>query len=515
MSRVLSYFTAEHVWGLVILAGTICFVAGLAAVALFRRTAVALFGSNSHAKVIANQPKPNGASTATYPDNNARRPADERITYLAHRDALTGLPNRAAFNEHLAKTLGSAAGRESFALLCVDLDRFKEINDTFGRAVGDELLREACRRLSTIAGGAFLARVGGDEFIILASGESQPAAAASLAEQLLACAAERVLVDGHELRIGLSIGVAIYPDDGKDAASLLGNAEAALYRAKSEGRGTIRFFEAETDRALRERRALQHDLRSAIEGNQLALYYQPQARMGGEIVGFEALLRWNHPTRGLIPPNTFIPLAEESGLIIEIGDWVLREACREAASWTKPLQIAVNLSPVQFRHGDLAAMVHSVLLATGLSAKRLEVEITEGVLVADFSRAISILRRLKALGVRIAMDDFGTGYSSLSYLQAFPFDNVKIDRSFISSLESNGQSATTVRAVIGLARSLDLPIVAEGVETAEQLKFLAAEFCDKVQGYHVGRPQPISAYADVVGRPAAAPAERPRDANAA
>ena len=236
------------------------------------------------------------------------------------------------------------------------------------------------------------------------------------------------------MRAGLSIGIAVFPVDGADAATLIGNADAALYRAKAEGRGTFRFFEADMDKRLRERRVLQQDLRSAIERNELALHYQPQARIGGEIIGFEALVRWQHPQRGMIPPGTFIPLAEESGLIVAMGEWILREACREAASWPNPLQIAINLSPVQFRHGDLPALVHSVLLETGLPPSRLELEITEGVLIDDFSRAVSILRRLKALGVRIAMDDFGTGYSSLSYLQSFPFDKIKIDQSFISNL---------------------------------------------------------------------------------
>jgi EAL domain-containing protein (putative c-di-GMP-specific phosphodiesterase class I) len=254
------------------------------------------------------------------------------------------------------------------------------------------------------------------------------------------------------------------------------------------------------DERLRERRALQHELHSAVPRGELVLYYQPQAKAAGEIVGFEALIRWNHPTRGMIPPGMFIPIAEENGLILAIGEWVLREACREAASWPRPLQIAVNLSPAQFHHGDLPGLVHSVLLETGLSPGRLELEITEGVLIGDFSRASSTLRRLKALGVRIAMDDFGTGYSSLSYLHAFPFDKIKIDRAFISSLDSKPQSAAIVRAVIALGRGLDLPVVAEGVETKEELAFLSREACGEVQGYLIGRPWPIARYAEVVGR---------------
>src|SRR5262245_8477536 len=436
-------------------------------------------------------------------DVTERRRAEERIAHLAHHDALTDLPNRAAFTERLAMTLDQAGRTEgSFALLCIDVDRLKEVNDIFGHAAGDALLREVTKRLRHAAEGAFLARVGGDEFTVLATEGAQPAAAEALAERLLASVTDDLDVNGQRLRTNLSIGVAIYPADGSDAAALLANADAALYRAKQEGRGTIRFFESDMDKRLRERRALQHDLRSAVENGELTLHYQPQALIGGEIVGFEALLRWHHPSRGNVPPNTFIPLAEESGLIITIGEWVLREACREAASWPRPLHIAVNLSPVQFRHGDLAGLVHSILLETGLSPGRLELEITEGVLIGDFSRAVAILRRLKAVGVRIAMDDFGAGYSSLSYLQSFPFDTIKIDRAFISNVDCNPQSAAIVRAVIGLARGLSVPVVAEGVETRDQLAFLAREACDEVQGYLVGKPAPIETYAEIVGRAA-------------
>jgi predicted signal transduction protein with EAL and GGDEF domain len=312
--------------------------------------------------------------------------------------------------------------------------------------------------------------------------------------------ADELEIDGQRLRIGLSVGIAVYPGDGRDASSLIGNADAALHRAKTGGRGSIRFFAAEMDQRLRDRRAMVHDLHSAVERGELLVYYQPQARIDGEITGFEALARWRHPTRGMIAPGVFIPAAEESGLIHAIGEWVLREACREAASWPKPLNIAVNLSPIQFRHGDLPGLVHAVLLETGLAPGRLELEITESVLVEDFARAVTILRRLKLLGVHIAMDDFGTGYSSLSNLQAFAFDKIKIDQSFISSLDSNRQSATIVRAVIGLGRGLDLPVIAEGVETNEQLAFLSSESCAEVQGYLIGKPLPIGAYAEAVGR---------------
>ncbi len=437
-------------------------------------------------------------------DVTERKRAEARIAHMAHYDGLTDLPNRAAFTECFATTLARAAKeKDAFALLSVDLDRFKEVNDVFGHTIGDKLLCAVSGRLGAAAEGAFLARLGGDEFALIISGGSHPASAHALAERLMASVAEDFELDGHRLRIGLSIGIAIYPADGTDASSLIGNADAALHRAKSGGRGTIRFFEADMDQRLRERRALVHDLQDAVESGELVVYYQPQARINGEITGFEALVRWRHPTRGLIAPDMFIPAAEESGLILPIGEWVLRESCREAASWPKPLNIAVNLSPVQFRHGDLPGLVHSVLLETGLPPGRLELEITESVLIDDLARGLTILRRLKLLGVQIAMDDFGTGYSSLSNLQAFAFDKIKIDRSFISSLDTSPQSATIVRAVIGLGRGLDLPVIAEGVETNKQLEFLSAEACTAVQGYLVGKPLPIGAYADAVGRESA------------
>jgi diguanylate cyclase (GGDEF)-like protein/PAS domain S-box-containing protein len=431
-------------------------------------------------------------------DVTERRRAEERIAHMAHHDPLTDLPNRAAFSQHLASMLDrSAAAGSEFAVLCIDLDRFKEVNDVFGHSMGDALLTEVARRLKSVAGDAFLARLGGDEFTLVAEGP-QPTTAETLADQLLAVAADDLEISGQPLRIGLSIGVAIYPTDGTDAAAIVANADAALYRSKSEGRAMIRFFDGETDKRLRDRRALQHDLRSALSRGEFVLHYQPQALVGGEIIGFEALVRWHHPTRGLVPPGVFVPLAEENGLILELGQWIIREACREAATWQRPLQIAINLSPVQFRHGDLAGIVHAALLETGLPAKRLELEITEGVLIGDFSRALSILRRLKAMGVRISMDDFGTGYSSLSYLQAFPFDKIKIDQSFIANAD-RPQSAAIIRAIIGLGRGLDLPVVAEGVETREQLAFLSGESCREVQGFLIGKPRPISDYQDIVG----------------
>jgi diguanylate cyclase (GGDEF)-like protein/PAS domain S-box-containing protein len=435
-------------------------------------------------------------------DRTNRKHAEAQIERLVHHDLLTSLPNRAAFTACIDSTIETAAkDGHSFALMCLDLDRFKEVNDVYGHVVGDELLRQLSKRLQAAVGGAFLARLGGDEFVVIATDGEQPAAAEAMAERLVAAVGESTVVNGHSMNISVSVGIAIFPVDGADAGTLVSHADAALYRTKAQGRGKFRFFEADMDQRLRERRVLQQELRSAMERGELILYYQPQARINGDIIGFEALVRWQHPQRGLIPPSTFIPLAEESGFIVPMGEWIMREACRQAASWPHPLQIAVNLSPVQFRHGDLPGLVHSVLLETGLPPSRLELEITEGVLIDDFSRAVSILRRLKALGARIAMDDFGTGYSSLSYLQAFPFDKIKIDKSFISNLGRNIQSATIVRAVIGIARSLELPVLAEGVETKEQLAFLAKESCDEVQGYLIGRPLPIDNYATLTGRP--------------
>ncbi|WP_340672638.1 putative bifunctional diguanylate cyclase/phosphodiesterase [Bradyrhizobium ottawaense] len=425
---------------------------------------------------------------------------EARISHLAHHDALTDLPNRSAFNAVLGERLERAQeAATSFAVLSLDLDRFKEVNDVFGHPVGDLLMRAAADRLAEEADGAFVARIGGDEFMILMPDDISRDDVLALAERLVETIGQELEVDDYFSHVGLSVGIAFYPDDGVNAATLLANADSALYRAKREGRGRVRFFESEMDQELRDRRLLQHDLRLALEQNQFLVYFQPQARVDGEVIGFEALLRWNHPTRGFVPPDQFIPLAEENGLIVQIGEWVLREACREAASWPRPLQVAVNLSPIQFQAGDLERSIHQILLETGLTPTRLEVEITEGVLIGDFTRALNLLRRLKALGIRIAMDDFGTGYSSLSYLQSFPFDKIKIDRSFISNLEATPQSAEIVRAVLSLAHALRIPVIAEGVETEAQRAFLAREACEEMQGYLVGRPAMIERYLDLVG----------------
>ena len=439
-------------------------------------------------------------------DVTERRRAEERISYLAQTDSLTGLPNRGTFVEYLTAALEKASkSGEQVAILCLDLDRFKEANDTYGHLIGDGLLRETARRLQAAAANTFLARVGGDEFTFVVNSGLQPATAEALGDRLISVFQDSFEVDGHRLQLGLSIGGAIYPTDGTDSKSLIANADAALYQAKAEARGSVRFFEAELGVRIRDRRELQNDLRAAINRGHLFLHYQPLQKLtSNETIGFELLVRWQCPKRGAVEPGKFIPIAEESGLIIPMGEWILREACREAASWPRSLSIAVNISPIQFRHGDLPNLVHSILLETGLAPSWLELEITEGVLIDDFSRAISILHKLKSLGVMIAMDDFGSGYSSLSYLHSFSFDKIKIDRCFIGDLEYNHHSMAIVRAIITLGHSLDVPVLAEGVESEAQCSFLMQEGCDEVQGYLFGRPLPIRDYCELVDRQKAA-----------
>jgi diguanylate cyclase (GGDEF)-like protein/PAS domain S-box-containing protein len=441
----------------------------------------------------------------THEDVTDRRQTESRMAHMAYHDGLTDLPNRAAFLQALTQMIEACAGTgEEFAVLCVDLDGLKEVNDVFGHATGDKLLIEVAQRIQTSARGGVVARLSGDEFGLIIDGK-QPEAGNALAQQLIEAMGQEFQIDGKSVRTGITTGISVFPHNGTDGASLLANAGAALFRAKQKSRGTISLYEPEMDQQIRDRRVLHQELSVAIKNGELSLFFQPQAVSadtvaGSQVVGFEALARWLHPVRGFVSPADFIPLAEESGLIVEMGEWILREACREAASWPKPLQIAVNLSPVQFMHGDVVGLVHAILLETGLAPGRLELEITEGVLIEDFDRGLALLRRLKALGVRISMDDFGSGYSSLSYLQAFPFDKIKIDRAFVMNLGRNPQSAAIVRAVIDLGHGLEMSIVAEGVETTDQLVFLSDEGCDAVQGYLIGKPLPIGQYAALVGR---------------
>jgi diguanylate cyclase (GGDEF)-like protein/PAS domain S-box-containing protein len=453
-------------------------------------------------------------------DLQARKQAEQHIHYLAHHDALTSLPNRSFFSTRIDQEIESLTGSDGLAVLCLDLDRFKEVNDLFGHAAGDTVLQTVASRVTAVLDeGQVMARLGGDEFAILMPRIADPAAASRLAETVLA--ALRAPSDTPETNsISTSIGIAICPDDAMDRETLLSHADTALYRAKTDGRNTYRFFEASMGAAVRERRLLEHDLRLAIARNELRLVYQPQSGVRSQIMtGFEALLRWKHPVRGEISPAVFIPIAEETGTILEIGDWVLQTACREAASWEQPLMVAVNVSAVQLYNPDFVQELHQTLLDTGLSPRRLEIEITETALVRDFNRALTTLRQVKALGVRIAMDDFGTGYSSLSNLRAFPFDKIKIDGSFIKSVNSNGQAATIVRAVLGLGRGLGLPVLAEGVETDAELQFLRDESCDEVQGYLLGRPAAIDSFRNfthteivVDDEPAELPAPRAKSA---
>jgi diguanylate cyclase (GGDEF)-like protein/PAS domain S-box-containing protein len=431
-------------------------------------------------------------------DLQPRKEAEQHIHYLAHHDGLTSLPNRSHFNDRLDQELAALTEGESLAVLCLDLDRFKEVNDLFGHAAGDKVLQAVASRVGAVLGERqMLARLGGDEFAILMPGVINPVAVSLLAETVLE--ALHATTDAPELNsISTSIGIALCPGDAADRQGLLSHADTALYRAKTDGRNTYRFFEAGMGSEIRERRLIEHDLRLAIARNELRLAYQPQQDIrNNAISGFEALLRWKHPTRGEISPAVFIPIAEETGTILELGAWVLKTACRDAATWTRPLTVAVNVSAVQLYSPGFVQELHQILLETGLSPRRLEIEITETALVRDFNRALTSLRQIKALGIAIAMDDFGTGYSSLSNLRAFPFNKIKIDGSFIKSVNSNEQAATIVRAVLGLGRGLGLPVLAEGVETHAELQFLKDEDCDEVQGYLLGRPAAIDSFRDL------------------
>jgi diguanylate cyclase (GGDEF)-like protein/PAS domain S-box-containing protein len=460
-------------------------------------------GADRPVEVIARPLAWSGASMRVLAvrDISERKDAEERIAHLAYHDALTGLPNRAVFADQLADSIESAAAvGEPVAMLCIDLDAFKSVNDRFGHSAGDQLLVEAAQRLRALAGAEhFAARLGGDEFAIVQRGLDQPHQADLLANRVLAAMSAPFPLTGAQMAISCSIGIALFPQDAASAGDLVKNAEMALHRAKATGRGGAHFYEARTEEGLRERRLLEADLSHALDRGEIDIHYQPLADLeSGRILGFEALLRWEHPERGAIPPDLFIPLAEESGLILALGSWALRRACAEASGWQPELRIAVNLSPLQIAHGDLADEVQTVLRETGLDPARLDLEITEGLLITDPDRALATLRRLKALGVKISMDDFGTGYSSLSYFRLFPFDKVKIDQSFIREMIESPEARAIVRSVIGLGRGLGLSVVAEGVETNAQLEALIAEGCDQVQGYLISRPGPIEQFDRVV-----------------
>lgn len=438
----------------------------------------------------------------TYMDITEKREAEATIAHLARHDALTGLPNRLLFRESLERTLAYARPGQLLALHCLDLDQFKEVNDTLGHPVGDTLLRAVAERLErSLRETDFVARLGGDEFAVVQTMLDSPDGATDLANRLVKCLKMPFEIDDHHLIIGTSIGIAIAPQDGTDADRLLKSADQALYQAKADGRGVWCFFRPEMDEAMVQRCALESDLRQALQSQQLELFYQPLVDVrSGQCLGCEALLRWRHPTKGLITPDHFIPLAEETGLIRSVGAWVLREACKTAAGWPYHLKVAINLSAVQFKDENLLSKVDAALDESGLPADRLELEITESVILQDSRSTLATLQQLRQRGVRIALDDFGTGYSSLSYLRRFPFDRVKIDKSFVRDLDQSRDCTAIVHAVTALGQELGMEVTAEGVETSAQLKAVVAAGCGEVQGYLFSPPVRGEELPEVLGR---------------
>ncbi len=433
----------------------------------------------------------------TMRDMREQRAAESRIHFLAEHDSLTALPNRKAMHARLTEAVDRAhRTREKLAVICVNLDGFKSLNDLHGQAAGDAMLAAYARRLSgAVKEPSFVARYGGDEFVVVMF-IPEDESAIGLAEWTQNLLTElRMPIDFSNAPVEASacVGISLFPDNGADPDTLLINADTALQRAKSNGRMNFCFFEYDTDKTVRERRNMARDLRSAIANKELVVFYQPQARADtAELCGFEALVRWRHPEKGMIPPDVFIPIAEEQGMIIELGEWVLRQACTEAAAWPARVTVAVNLSPYQLSQADLADRIRQILFETGLSPSRLELEVTESALFRNYQGALDTLRRIKAMGVGVAMDDFGTGFSSLSTLQSFPFDKIKIDKSFVQGIGQFDRSTVIVRAVLGIGRGLGIPVVAEGVETQDQLAFLQQEDCAVIQGYLLGRPAPLA-----------------------
>jgi diguanylate cyclase (GGDEF)-like protein len=404
----------------------------------------------------------------------------------------------------------AGAGRGlGFAVLFLDLDRFKVVNDTLGHAAGDQLLQEVAKRLrTTVREGDLVARLGGDEFVVLQANAQPPQTAAILAERIISAVGSPYSINGHEVLIGVSIGIDTAANDVPPADDLLKNADLALYMSKAEGRGTFRFFEPEMDAKVQKRHALERDLRCALERGEFVLHYQAIVDgRSGAALGFEALIRWNHPVRGLVGPHEFIPVSEESGLIVPIGEWLLRQACHDAATWPESVHVSVNLSPAQFRAADLVDSVHQALAESGLAPHRLELEITETVLLQSNERNLAVMHEFRASGIGIVMDDFGVGYSSLSYLRQFPFQRIKIDRGFVTDIATSQEAVSVVRAIVGLCRDLDIKTIAEGVEDADQLSVLLAEGCTDMQGYFFSRPKPASQLGGMLARePMALPA---------
>jgi len=451
-------------------------------------------------------------------DITDRKHAEARITHLAHYDALTDLPNRVLFKKALQTALArSDRTQEGVAVLCIDLDHFKTVNDTLGHPVGDALLQAVAQRLNgCVRETDAVARLGGDEFAVVQSGPDLPAGAGLLAARLVEAIAKPFDILGHQVVIGASVGIAVAPTDSGDSDALLKMADMALYRVKSEGRSGFHFFEQAMDALLQARRALELDLRRAVAAGEFELHYQPLMDLQDDrVVACEALLRWRHPERGLVSPAEFIHLAEEIGLIVPMGEWVLQQACREAALWPDAISVAVNISPVQFRSRQLVASVVQALAASGLPASRLELEITESVLLENNAGNLALLHQLRALGVRISMDDFGTGYSSLSYLRSFPFDKIKIDQSFVRDLPDQKDAMAIIRAVTSIGASLGMTTTAEGVETQAQLDELRRQGCDQIQGYLISRPMGSAGISALLGVPVVAIQQGPPIASVA
>jgi diguanylate cyclase (GGDEF)-like protein len=443
---------------------------------------------------IRHRPMPGGGWVATHEDITEQRQSEVKIEYMAHHDSLTGLANRVLLNDRLERALGRAQHGGMVAVHHLDLDQFKAVNDTFGHPSGDKLLGVVAERLRLLVGESdTIARMGGDEFVIVQAAIADPADATSLAQGVIGLLSEPYDIDGQQAVIGVSIGISVGPGDGASPDKLLRNADLALYRAKSDGRGTFRFFEPAMDLQMQTRRVMEQDLRKALPAGEFELYYQPVVNLASkEISGFEALIRWNHPTKGVISPAAFIPLAEEIGFIVPMGEWVIRQACATAAQWPDSMHVAVNISAIQFRNPGLMQVIVGALAASGLAPTRLEIEITESVLLHNKETTLAVLHQLRALGIRIAMDDFGTGYSSLTYLQSFPFDKIKIDRSFVKNITEDASSLNIVRAVAALANGMGMTATAEGVETAEQLERIASEGCTEMQGFLFSRPLPVA-----------------------
>ncbi|MES5484607.1 EAL domain-containing protein [Bradyrhizobium sp. INPA03-11B] len=462
---------------------------------------------------VTRQPMPGGGWVATHRDVTEQRRSEAKITHMAQHDALTDLPNRVLLKEWMEQALsGARCGGPSLAVLMLDLDRFKDVNDTLGHPAGDALLMSVAARLRRcVSDTTLVARLGGDEFAVIDSVSDPVTEAGLLAEKIRKALSEPIDLGHHRVTTTTSIGIALAPRDGTDSDEVLRSADLALYSAKSGGRGSFRFFEPELDRLLQARRSLERDMRSALANGEFELHYQPFIHVAsGETCGFEALLRWHHPQRGMVSPAQFIPLAEETGLIVPLGEWVLRTACAEAAKWPDDLKIAINLSPVQFRSPELVPVIVHALASAGISPDRLELEVTETAIIQDSEAVFAALSQLHDLGVRIALDDFGTGYSSLSFLQKFPFDKVKIDRSFVSELSgASDESRRIARAIVRFAVSLGKTTTAEGVETREQLDILRADACVEVQGFHFSPPVQSEKVAQMIGERIPAAAERP------